>query len=78
MTATVDSRRRALSIIPRPDEDEIILAMCRAHDAEEAAQIGEPSPWREDFDRDLDWEQRRFLAMREAYDVAIKMLGLCA
>lgn len=50
-------------------DDAIILAMCKAHDAEEAAAIGEPSPWREDFDRDPDWEQARFLAMREAFDV---------
>lgn len=50
-------------------DDAIILAMCKAHDAEEAAAIGEPSPWREDFDRDPDWAQARFLAMREAFDV---------
>lgn len=56
-------------------EDAIILAMCRAHDAEESAAIGEPSPWRDDFDRDPDWEQQRFLAMREAYDVVIAALS---
>lgn len=48
----------------------IIWAMAKAHDREESAQKGEPSPWREDFDRDPDWEQERFLAMREAFDVA--------
>jgi thioredoxin-like negative regulator of GroEL len=57
------------------DEDAIILAMCRAHDREEAAQMGEPSPWREDFDRDPDWEQNRFLAMREAFDEARVLLS---
>jgi hypothetical protein len=57
------------------DEDAIILAMCKAHDREEAAQMGEPSPWREDFDRDLDWEQGRFLAMREAFDEARALLS---
>jgi hypothetical protein len=50
--------------------EEIIYAMCRAHDEEEAAQRGEPSPWRDGFDRDLDWENQRFFAMREAFDVA--------
>jgi hypothetical protein len=58
------------------DEDAIILAMCKAHDREDAAQMGEPSPWREDFDRDLDWEQGRFLAMREAFDEARAILSL--
>ena len=57
------------------DEDAIILSMCKAHDREEAAQMGEPSPWREDFDRDLDWEQGRLLAMREAFDVARAILS---
>jgi hypothetical protein len=56
-------------------EDAIILAMCKAHDREESAQIGEPSPWREDFDRDPDWEQSRFLAMREAFDEARALLS---
>lgn len=54
------------------DEDAVILAMCAAHDREESAQKGEPSPWDEGrFPvRDPDWEQERFLAMREAFDVA--------
>lgn len=53
------------------EDDKIILAMCEAHDREEAAQIGEPSPWREDAGAgDPDWVQGRFFAMREAFDVA--------
>lgn len=59
---------------PAKSEDEIILAMCRAHDREDSAQRGEPSPWWKDFDRDPDWEQERFLAMREAFDVAKRHL----
>ena len=52
------------------EEDAIILEMCKAHDREESAQKGEPSPWDERFERDFDWEQERFFAMREAFDVA--------
>jgi hypothetical protein len=74
-----DAAREALTAWnTRPsvvDEDAIILAMCRAHDREEAAQMGEPSPWREDFDSDPDWEQNRFLAMREAFDEARALLS---
>lgn len=51
-------------------EEAAIRAMCEAHDREESAQKGEPTPWREDFEKDPDWEQERFLAMREAFDVA--------
>lgn len=55
-----------------PVEVEIIMAMCRAHDREEAAQKGEPSPWREDLGAvdDPDWVSDRFFAMREAFDEA--------
>ena len=84
--AAIAGERRALDTViealtawnTRPsvvDEDAIILAMCRAHDREEAAQMGEPSPWREDFDSDPDWEQNRFLAMREAFDEARALLS---
>lgn len=57
---------------PMTEEEEaaLIVAMCKAHDREESAQKGEPSPWREDLEKDPDWEQERFLAMREAFDAA--------
>lgn len=52
-------------------EDNVILAMCRAHDREAAAQKGEPSPWDlEEARSDHDWMQERYFAMREAFDVA--------
>lgn len=56
-------------------EAPIIWAMAKAHDREESAQKGEPSPWREDFERDPDFEQDRFLAMREAFDVAKPLIA---
>lgn len=60
---------RPVETLADSEENEIILAMCRAHDSEEAAQKGEPSPWSVE-DRDFDWEQERFFAMREAFDIA--------
>jgi hypothetical protein len=56
-------------------EDDVILAMCRAHDREAAAQKGEPSPWDlEEARSDHDWVQERFFAMREAFDIAARAL----
>lgn len=49
-------------------DDATLLAMAKAHDLEEAAQKGEPSPWREDFDRDPEWEAERVAAMRAAVE----------
>jgi hypothetical protein len=63
-----------------PATDETLEKMCRAHDAEDSAQMGEPSIWaifdRGDFDgTPAHWEeyrQERFAAMREA----LKAVGL--
>lgn len=55
-------------------EDQIILAMCKAHDREEAAQKGEPTPWTDEAEQDADFVQGRFFAMREAFDVAREVL----
>ena len=55
-------------------EDQIILAMCKAHDREEAAQKGEPTPWTDEAEQDADFVQERFFAMREAFDVAREVL----
>lgn len=44
---------------------EVLEAMAQAHDAEDAAQRGEPSPWREDLgaDQDPEWRAERRTAM---------------
>ena len=48
--------------------DEQIIAACKAHDKEVAAQMGEPSPW--DVSDELypmgQWESERIAAMRAA------------
>ena len=47
--------------------DEQIIAMCKAHDKEQAAQMGEPSPW-DNVEEDPDWEMDRIAAMRCAVE----------
>ncbi len=44
---------------------EVLEVMAMAHDAEEAAQKGEPSPWRPDLgaDQDHEWRAERRAAM---------------
>lgn len=55
-----------------------VEAMCRAHDAEDAAQKGEPSPWRDDFVQQAgkkaqkEFRDERIASMREA----LKAVGL--
>jgi hypothetical protein len=61
---------------PNPDtfSDEELEAMCRAHDAEDAAQKGEPSPWdlpvetAEDHAALMIFRCERLAAMRCAVD----------
>jgi len=45
--------------------DDVLEVMAMAHDAEEAAQMGEPSPWRPDLgvDQDPEWRAERRTAM---------------
>lgn len=48
---------------------EAVEAAARAHDREEAAQKGEPSPWRDldySLPGDVDWRDERIAAMRVA------------
>ena len=65
-----DFIERALASAPVVSEytDEQIIAACKAHDKEVAAQMGEPSPW--DVSDELDpmdqWESDRIAAMRAA------------
>ena len=49
-------------------EHDVILAMARAHDREDAAQRGEPSPW--DGTAEPWFVEERVAAMREAWNVA--------
>lgn len=50
--------------------DDILEQMARAHDAEESAQRGEPSPWRDDIaGNDPEFRSERIFAMREAVKV---------
>jgi predicted DNA-binding transcriptional regulator YafY len=61
----------AATIVDVPADAPVILAMCRAHDREQAAQMGEPSPWDlEDAESDIDFVSDRTFAMREAFRVA--------
>lgn len=54
-------------------DERAIEDMCRAHDEEEAAQKGEPSPWREDIGgTDEEWMAERRCAML----CALKAVGL--
>jgi len=53
---------------------ELLEAMVRAHDREEAAQMGEPSPW-SIADRDPEWESERMFCMEAALS-AIEQAGL--
>jgi len=62
---------RASRAFPTPSRactDAEVEAMCRAHDREDAAQMGEPSPW--DIAKDgVDWDDfrtSRLAAMRAA------------
>ena len=50
--------------------DEQVEAMCRAHDLEDAAQKGEPSPWRDynPADDDNEFRMERMCAMRCALE----------
>jgi hypothetical protein len=53
-----------------PAEEVVLLAMCKEHDREEAAQRGEPSPWDaegEDYD---EFREERLHAMYEAFEIA--------
>ncbi len=54
------------------DELEI---MCRAHDAEDAARKGEPSPWdfvEQDGKVDAEWVSERLCSMRMAVNALMK------
>ena len=56
--------------------DDILELMARAHDAEESAQRGEPSPWRNDIaGADPDFHDERIAAMRCAV-AALTRAGL--
>lgn len=46
-------------------DERLIEEMCRGHDAEDAAQKGEPSPWRPDLGayQDHEWRAERRAAM---------------
>ena len=53
---------------------EVLELMAQAHDQEDAAQKGEPSPWRPDLgaDQDHEWRAER----RDAMLCALKAVGL--
>lgn len=54
-------------------EPDVLEAMAQAADQEEAAQKGEPSPWREDIaGNDEEWKAERRCAML----CALKAVGL--
>lgn len=65
-----------MSALPLQLRDKVLEAMARAHDQEEAAQKGEPSPWEVDeITRDAGFEefrQERLAAMRCAYEALLK------
>lgn len=58
------------TIIDGQVSDAMIRRMVEAHDTEEAAQKGEPSPWREDLGAvdDPEWVSERMTAMRCAVE----------
>ena len=65
------------------EEHALLIAMCQAHDREDAAQKGEPSPWEPRFmhadDETNGWIEERVVAMREALTVAkAALLGVGA
>ena len=49
----------------KASENELLKNMAMAHDAEDAAQRGEPSPWAEG-DLDPEWVSERIACMRAA------------
>lgn len=66
---TLPTARAAIQAITEmPDAS--IMAMCKAHDQEQSAQMGEPSPW-EHYDCEdgqcancIDFQRERIVAMR--------------
>lgn len=72
--------RRALEILEKMKAGGL-EDMAAAHDAEESAQKGEPSPWRTDLKRDFirehglpawnDWRDERIAAMRAAVEALL-------
>jgi len=55
-------------------EEIVLLAMCKAHDREEAAQRGEPDPWL-DAEDDGEFVNERLWAMSEALEIAKAFLS---
>lgn len=51
-------------------EEVVLLAMCKAHDSEQAAQMGEPSPWSNGAANDKEFVSERLWAMSEAFEIA--------
>lgn len=81
----VTSRQYASTILTAvimSTDEGVILDMVKAHDEEECAQKGEPSPWREDLVRQYitengqkahdEWVHDRVVAMR----CALRAVGL--
>jgi len=70
MRCALNAQRKAP--LAQPDlDDETLVAMCKAHDTEEAAQRGEPSPW-DDYDPatdDNEFRMCRIVAMRCAVEL---------
>lgn len=59
-------------------DDETLELMARAHDEEEAAQKGEPSPWRADLCTGPDFPEfraERLAAMRCAAEALFRTLA---
>lgn len=61
----------ALAVVRKLVDPATVRRMVMAHDREDAAQMGEPSPWHEDFERDGEWEAQRIAAMSAALAVLI-------
>lgn len=73
--AFLAGRQSALTPDPLPGgegSDALLEAMCRAHDQEEAAQRGEPSPWRDEGDDFETFRADRIAAMRAAWSAMIE------
>jgi hypothetical protein len=70
LAATFENALAIRHVLRQP---EVLELMAQAHDAEEAACKGEPSPWREDIaGQDAEWKSER----RSAMLCALQAVGL--
>ena len=66
-------RRHMLVLCAGNPPDDILELMAARHDAEQSAQMGEPSPWRDDLGgQDAEWKSERRVAMM----CALQAVGL--